>query len=52
MRFKEYEEIIIAVLEFWRIGFYNNRGIFEKRISRVKLKKYSLKLDGRIVIGN
>lgn len=52
MRFKEYEGIIIAVLEFWRIGSCNNRGIFEKCISRVKLKKYSLKLDGRIVIGN
>jgi hypothetical protein len=47
MRLKEYEEIIIAVLEFWRIGFCYNRRIFEKRISRVKLKKYSLKLDGR-----
>lgn len=52
MRVRKYEEIIIIGLEFWRIGFYNNRGIFEKRISRVKLKKYSLKLDWRIVIGN
>ena len=52
MRVRKYEEIIIIGLEFWRIGFYNNRRIFEKRFSRVKLKKYSLKLDGWIMIGN